>query len=56
MYLTVKNKGLPYESDDTSDYELHRGDLTIILELNIDNVKKESDEKHFQEFLKEHFD
>ena len=56
MYLTVRNKGLPYQSDDTSDYELHRGDLTIILELNLDNVKKESDDdQYFHDFLKEHF-
>lgn len=55
MYLTVKNKGLPYESDDTSDYELHRGDLTIMIELNLDNVKKESKDIYFHNFLKEHF-
>lgn len=56
MYLTVKNKGLPYESDDTTDYELHRGDLTIILELCLNNVKIDSKDKCFQDFVKTYFD
>lgn len=56
LYITVKNKGLPYESDVANDYELHRGDLTIILELCLDNVKIDSKDKCFQDFLKTYFD
>lgn len=56
MYITVKNKGLPYQSDDANDYELHRGDLTIMIELNLDNIERiNTGDEHFRKFLKEYF-
>ena len=56
MFLTVKDKGLPYELDDESNDEIYRGELTIILDLIVDDVKKETvNDSQFQSFLREYF-
>lgn len=55
LMLIISNKGLPYENDD--DMKVERGNLLLLFEVNVDNIKKEIIDKddRFRRFLDEYF-